>query len=290
LERQGLAVRKEPGTMRIDFHSHAFADKIAQKAVEQLITYYRIPTAYDGTLLALVREAVKAKLDVLVLLVAATKASQVKPANDWAIRVSRYNADELNRLCGVTRAPRLVPFGTFHPDDPFWQEEIRRLRLAGCRGIKLHPEFQGIDLADPRLNPFFEEISPDFIVVFHMGDKTKSPDNFSAPRKLAAILERFPKLKAVAAHMGGFCCWEESLNELAGRKVYFDTSSTVRYADRDLLKKIVAKHGTDRILFGSDFPLQSPAEAYAELESLDFLSASQKEDIAGKNAAVLLGL
>jgi len=276
--------------MRIDFHSHAFADKIAQKAVEQLVNYYGVRAAYAGTLPGLVREAVNARFDALVLLVAATKASQVRPANDWAIRVGRYTSAELARVCGVGPAPRLIPFGTYHPDDPSWLEEIRRLRLAGCRGIKLHPEFQGIDLADPRLDPFFEEISGDFIVVFHMGDKKKSAQCLSAPHKLAAILGRFPKLKAVAAHMGGYHRWEESLAELAGKELYFDTSSTIAYVDKTLLKKIVARHGTERIVLGSDFPLQSPAEAYAELESLDFLTASEKEAIAGKNAARLLGL
>jgi len=222
-------------------------------------------------------------------LVAATKAAQVKPANDWALSLGRYDNDELCRLCGVSTAPKLIPFGTFHPDDLFWRDEIKRLRAAGCRGIKLHPEFQGIDLADKRLNPFFEEVSGDFIVVIHMGDRNKTPENFSTPKKLAAILNLFPKLKVVAAHMGGYCFWEEALNELAGRDLYLDTSSTIRYIDRGLLKKIISKHGVERILFGSDFPLQAPSEAHKELESLDFLTASMKERILGGNAALLLG-
>ena len=58
--------------MLIDCHSHAFADKIADKAVKQLINYYQIPTNHGGRLVDLFTAANEADLDALVLLVAAT--------------------------------------------------------------------------------------------------------------------------------------------------------------------------------------------------------------------------
>ncbi|MFZ1979620.1 MAG: amidohydrolase family protein [Bacteroidota bacterium] len=276
--------------MLIDFHTHAFAEKIAAKAVDQLINYYKLHTSHSGTLVELLQEENKIKTDAAVLLVAATKASQVAPANDWVLSVktsSLINRDNSNPYSSL---PDLIPFGTFHPDDPDWPSEIDRLRQAGCRGFKLHPEFQGIDLADPRLNPFFEAIAGKFMVLFHMGDAVKTSANKSTPKKLAAILDRFPSLTVIAAHMGGYCFWQESLEELAGRKLYLDTSSTLPYIEKNLFKKIVFKHGTDRILFGSDYPLHSPAQALAEIDSLGWLSSSQKEKILGANAAALLGI
>jgi hypothetical protein len=276
--------------MLIDFHTHAFAEKIAAKAVNQLINYYKLHTSHSGTLPELLQEENKIKSDAAVLLVAATKASQVAPANDWALSVKTLSLKNRNSSNPYSSSPDLIPFGTFHPDDPDWLSEIDRLRRAGCRGFKLHPEFQGIDLADPRLNPFFEAVAGKFMVLFHMGDAVKSPSNKSTPKKLAAILDRFPALTVIAAHMGGYCFWQESLEELAGRNLYFDTSSTIPYIDRKLFKKIVSKHGTDRILFGSDYPLHSPAQALAEIDSLDWLSSQQKEKIFGGNAVNLLGI
>jgi hypothetical protein len=276
--------------MLIDFHTHAFADKIADKAVEQLIAYYNIQTSHAGTLRELVGEASLSGADALVLLVAATKASQVAPAHEWTRSVSVISDQELRRSNGLSRAPRLIPFGTFHPDDPQWENEIDGLVRMGCRGIKLHPEFQGIDLADPRLNPFFEAVAGRFIVLIHMGDNVKSFNNFSTPRKLAKILDRFPALTVVAAHMGGLHFWEESLEELAGRELYFDTSSTLPFIERRLLRRLVDKHGTERILFGSDYPLQSTSAALEDIDSIDWLTARQKEQILGGNAAALLGL
>jgi len=73
--------------MLIDFHTHAFAEKIAAKAVNQLINYYKLHTSHSGTLPELLQEENKIKSDAAVLLVAATKASQVAPANDWALSV-----------------------------------------------------------------------------------------------------------------------------------------------------------------------------------------------------------
>jgi len=276
--------------MLIDFHTHAFADKIAQKAVSQLIDYYGIRTVHDGTLHGLLAEADKARVDALVLLVAATKPSQVKPANDWAVSISRMTREELSGVSGSNRMPRLFPFGTFHPDDPDWRNEIARLRAAGCKGIKLHPEFQGIDLADPRLNDFFEEISRDFIVMMHMGDKVRSPRNLSTPSKLASILDRFPRLKIVAAHMGGYCFWEEAMDTLAGRELYLDTSSTVPFIDAGLFRKLFEKDGAHRIVFGSDYPLSTPAKAYGEVSAFAWLTSAQRDLVFGKNAAALLGI
>jgi predicted TIM-barrel fold metal-dependent hydrolase len=270
--------------MRIDCHTHAFAEKIAEKAVQQLISYYRMPTTYGGTLDDLLVRAKAAHLDALVLLVAATKPEQVKPAHDWVLGLA-----EDPRLRAAD-APRVVRFGTFHPDDPHWVAEIARLRAGGIRGVKLHPEFQGIDLADPRLHAFFEEIQDDFILMVHVGDPRVRADNPSTPRKVAAILDRFPRLRLIAAHLGGYCFWEEVLEVLAGRALYLDTSSALPYIAPALLRRIVEQHGAARILFGSDYPLRAPDDDLPLIDGLSWLTAREKAQILGENAAALLGL
>ncbi len=157
--------------MLLDAHTHAFSEKIAKKAVEQLINYYQMPTEYGGSLPELLAHAAEARLDALVLLVAATRAEQVKPAHDWILAQPWRD---------IPDCPRIIPFGTYHIDDPHWQQEIARLRAAGViRGIKLHPEFQGIDLADPRLHSLLEEIAGDFVLMVHVGDPRKSENNLA---------------------------------------------------------------------------------------------------------------
>lgn len=271
--------------MFIDCHMHAFADKIAEKAVNQLINYYKMPTPFGGCLDDVLDAANEAGLDGLVLLVAATKPEQVKPANDWVL--SMYNQYHQNSLQFPPKL-KIAHFGTYHVDDPNWLSEITRLRAAGIKGIKLHPEFQGIDLANPKLRPFFEEVKKDFVLMIHVGDPILSPDNMSTPKKIAAILDDFPGIKIIAAHLGGYCFWDDAYEVLAGRDVYFDTSSSLSYMDLDLARKIFTKHGTDKILFGSDFPLKSPKQEFEALDRISWLSRADKERILGSNCAELL--
>lgn len=276
--------------MLIDCHTHAFADKIAEKAVSQLIDYYQIPTGFGGRLSDLLKVAVEAKLDALIMLVAATKPEQVKPANDWALALKEADPRQLETKYGLGALPQIVPFGTYHPDDPNWLSEVERLRKAKVKGLKLHPEFQGVDLADPRLRDFWAEIESDFIVMIHIGDPVHSESNHSTPRKIAAILDNFPKLKVIAAHMGGYLFWNEAYDILAGRDLYLDTSSTLPYIDPGLLQRLINKHGTGKVLFGSDYPLRSPSQDFEVIEQLNWLTSAEKDRIFGLNCAELLGL
>jgi uncharacterized protein len=138
--------------MLIDFHTHAFAEKIAPRAVQQLIDYYQLPTTFGGSLQDLLKIAGDVKLDALVLLNAATRPEQVRPANDWLIEIGKPVGFQPESKVAATQSCRVIPFGTFHIQSPDWLSEVQRLRAAGIAGIKLHPEFQGIDLADKRLN------------------------------------------------------------------------------------------------------------------------------------------
>jgi uncharacterized protein len=274
--------------MLIDCHTHAFADKIADKALAYLIDYYGIPTDNGARYDDLMDAALEASLDALVLLAAATKPDQVHPLNDWILNT-------LPALKNKTKVknnslPQIIPFGAYHPGDVNWQSEIARLREARIKGIKLHPEFQGIDLADSALNDFFAEVENDFIVMIHVGDNKKSEQNLSTPAKVAAIHSAFPKLRIIAAHMGGYRFWDEAYELLAGKDIYIDTSSAIAYMDHSMIRKIISRHGTDRVLFGSDFPLHTPKEEYDLLDSLRWLSSSDKEKIAGINCAKLLGI
>lgn len=276
--------------MLIDCHTHAFADKIADKAVAWLIDYYKIPTGSGGRLVDLLTAANQARLNALVLLVAATRPDQVKPANDWILSLNASGRHKIMENLNLPAIPEIIYFGAFHIEDPNWPEEIKRLKTPGIKGIKLHPEFQGIDLADPRLTPFLEEVEQDFVLMVHIGDPVRSVNNFSTPQKVAKILKNFPRLRVIAAHLGGYLFWEEAYQELAGLDLYLDTSSAFPYIDPGMLRKIISKHGTEKILFGSDYPLRTPLQDLEFLERIKWLSTGEKERILGDNCARLFGV
>jgi predicted TIM-barrel fold metal-dependent hydrolase len=132
----------------------------------------------------------------------------------------------------------------------------------------------------------YEEIGDSMIMLFHTGDPKTS---FSAPERLAHLLEVLPGLKIIAAHMGGYQVWKRSLECLVGKDLYFDISSTIAHAGVEQVRNMVLQHGAEKILFASDYPAADHKRAVAEVESLG-LPDDMLEMIFYRNAEKLLGV
>lgn len=261
--------------MYTDIHTHAFHPKIARKAVEHLNTAYHVVCAGTGTVEDLRMRERRAGMGRCVVLCAATTAAQVIPANNYAISLQQKYPGEI------------FAFGTMHPDFQHWEKELARLKAAGIKGIKLHPDFQHFRLDDRRLFPFFEAAQKDFLFQIHIGDTLPPAENPSCPYKAAALLDRFPRMRLIAAHLGGYMQWEHALKALAGRDVWLETSSSMPFISDALLHALLQRHPHDRLLFGSDYPLYDPGEACALWQRRSGCSDSDLEDMM-ENAGRLL--
>lgn len=255
----------------IDFHAHVFSDKIAAAAVRKLEEHYKFKWYGTGTLEDVRRETDKSGFYRTVVFSAPTKPSQV-PAND-------------EFLLGINDE-RFIVFGSMHPDYEYAEEDINRLKAAGVKGFKLHPDFQGFNIDDDKALRLYESIGSDYPILIHTGDKKL---NFSAPTRLARVLEKFPEHKFVAAHMGGYSMWNTEAECLFGKNVWLDTSSTMFAVTSELMTDMIKKHGADKVLFGTDYPAFSTVGEAEKLLKLD-LSEEEKEMIMHKNAEKLLGL
>jgi len=230
-----------------DTHTHVFHPKIAEKAINQLHTHYGIQPQGTGVLADLLDRADKAGIERVVVHTAATDPSQVIPANNWAIDMERQSL-------------RVTAFGTLHPDYAEPEKELARLRKAGIKGLKFHPDFQGFFLDDPKFYRLMEIIGNEFTLMIHVGDTLPPEQNPSCPMKMAKLRRAFPKPRIIAAHLGGFSHWRFAVDTLAGMDVFFDTSSSLSFIDDDTLRALIAKHPADQLLFGSDYPLFDPAD------------------------------
>ena len=262
--------------MFVDCHTHVFHPRIAQKAMRQLREHYGIPCRCQGTPEDLLERERKAGIEHCIALCAATSAAQVRPCNAYAV--------QLEKSC-----PQITAFGSIHPDCSEWKEQLDLLRQNGIRGIKLHPDFQGFRLDDPRLLPIFEEAQDDFIFSIHIGDKNPPALNPSCPFKLAAILKAFPRLKVVAAHLGGYWQWQYSLEVIAGKDVWLDTSSCMQDMPQDVLSAILKKHPRERLLFGSDYPIIDPGDDLALLEQRTGFHDDALEEVLSNGSRMLFG-
>ncbi len=252
--------------MNIDAHTHAFHPKIAGKVLKQLNGHYNITPKGTGIIDDLLERASKSGIDKVVVHTAATSPDQVTAANDWAIHLnSHYD--------------RVIAFGSMHPDYPDPESEFRRLEENNIKGLKFHPDFQGFFMDDPKFKSVMELIEDRFVLMFHVGDKNPPEKNPSCPKKLLALRLDFPKPVIIAAHLGGYLHWEWSLEYLAGRDIFFDTSSSMPYIRRDTLKALLNRHSKDRILFGSDYPLFDPGEEMKLLKETAGLNDTQMEEI-----------
>ena len=264
--------------MYIDIHTHAFHPKIAHKAVDHLNSFYSITCSGDGTIANLLEREQEAGLEKCVVLCAATAPAQVIPANNYAISLQREHPEQV------------IAFGTVHPAYENWEKELARLKAAGIRGIKLHPDFQSFWLDDPRLLPIFEAAQKDFVFEIHIGDRTTPDKNPSCPYKLASIMRQFPSIRIIAAHFGGYRMWSHALEVFSGNSfenLWFDTSSTTPFATPELAHKLLNTFPRERILFGTDWPLYDPVEELQRLQTLGGLSDSEMEVIMSNASALL---
>lgn len=263
--------------MLIDFHVHAFNPKIAERAISGLQAASGITPFTNGLIEDTVRRFDEWGVDKGVMLPIATKPSQQTIINNWA---------------AVQESDRIIPFGSVHPDADDVLDELARIKQLGLHGVKLHPDYQGFIVDDPKLDPIYDRLKElDLPVIFHAGFDCYSPKLIHCPPERAlALTQKHKGLKMIFAHLGGNDCWQQVAQLLAGAQgdVYLDTAFT-QFCDNRLMEKIISRHGSERILFASDCPWESSATIADKIDSLH-ISDDAKEKIFSGNAVRLLGL
>lgn len=202
--------------------------------------------------------------------------------------------------------------------------ELERCRHhLGFRGIEISTHVEGEEISVPRLEAFWEAVVELEMVVFI------HPTGFTEPSRFAdhyfyntvghpleeticagrlifdGVIDRYPELKIVFAHGGGF------LPAYAGRfdhayharedvrqnlprppseylaSFYFDTM----VFEADQLGFLINKYGSDHVLLGTDYPYDmGEDDPLGLLNGVPGLSPEDVALIRGGNAARLLGL
>lgn len=255
-----------------DFHVHVFPDNVAERATENLHTYYKVPMASTGTWAEFLKSSAEnPQIKKCLIHSTATRPSQVVAVNTF--------------LSGIINDD-LLGFGTVHPDFEDIEGEIDRLITLGLRGIKLHPDFQQFEADSEKACRIYKYAEGKLPVLFHAGDKNV---NTSSPKRIRHIHDMFPRLTIIAAHMGGYSAWDEAEKYLVGTDVFFDTSSTTMFFPPEKMAKMIREHGAHKCLFGTDFPMHDRAEEIKRMLALG-LSDEEYKMIFWDNAVRLLGL
>lgn len=261
----------------IDFHTHIYPDRVAHQTVAAVRQRSGIDSYADGTLEGLKRSMAAGGIDLSVVAAVATKPEQVPSIQRWL---------------AVIRQPGIEALAALHPADPLSRDRLRALKQEGFRGFKLHPDYQGFFVDEPRMFPLYEAVAAEgMFILFHVGmDRGLPHPVHGTPKRLAAVHEAVPELCIIAAHLGGEDAYEETALYLLGQDVYMDTSFVLREMPAPFRERFLTEHRAERLLFASDSPWRDQGEELRFLLQLPFLTDSEKEKICFSNAARLLGL
>lgn len=258
----------------IDFHTHAFPDQVAASAIPYLEDEGDIKALHDGRIASLLNIMDRENVAKSVICSIATRPSQFEAILSWSKQI---------------RSDRIIPFPSFHPEDPEMLMHIGMIKENGFKGIKMHPYYQQFFLDDEKLYPAYEKISDlGLILVTHTGFDIAFPRiRRCDPRQILNIYEAFPEIKMVTTHLGAWQQWDEVEDLLAGRKIYMDISYTLNQVDSRQARRIILKHPKEYILFATDSPWSGPQDTVKHLQALE-LGAEREECILRKNGLALL--
>lgn len=191
------------------------------------------------------------------------------------------------------RAQRMIiPFASVHPHDPDVMTHLEAIAASGLKGVKFHCYYQEFSLADRELWPMFAKIADlGLVVQCHCGADVSWKDlrGLCGPREIEALLKNVRDLKFIAAHLGGCDGYPpHATDALLECGCYIDTSVLHRRWHYDEPMRLLRSWPTDRILFGTDFPWESPAEHIAWVKSVR--APADWDALFGANACRLLSI
>lgn len=259
--------------MIIDAHTHIWPDRIAPIALGSN-PVPGLEARGDGTVGGLMADMAISGIDISCCLAIANEARHV---------------DRVNEFVADIAAPQRIPFGTVHVGLSV-EENLASLQRHGIKAVKIHPLFQRFALNDPRLWEILEAFGGDYAVITHVGEGGDSLTNsLSGPKMIRDIANQFPALRLIACHFGGYKILDEAEEMLAGADVVLETSWPPSLATLrpERVRDLIRKHGAERIVFGSDWPMTSPGQELAAIELLGLTDDECKSVLGGTLAGVL---
>jgi uncharacterized protein len=175
------------------------------------------------------------------------------------------------------------PVCSVHPaDGRAALDEVDRVAAAGAAWLKLHPNTQQFDVADPAVADVVKRATDNGLPVLF---DAYSPWDANQPGKFANLALAVPDAKLILAHAHGPGFPQLLVYDVVGRypgwqrNVWIDISVTgMMLAGGPLAEQftwVLRKVGTDRIIFGSDYPLDNPLTAVGAVTDLGFDDAEQ---------------
>lgn len=214
-------------------------------------------------------------------------------ANDFTARFVQAYPDEL------------IGFMCVHPYDVEAMDEMERSRVdLGLRGVKLGANYQAYDPLDRRALAVYQYAERHGLpILFHTGTSAvkSAPIPAAHPMTVDEIASRYPDLKIIMAHMGHPWTADATVVVRKHANVYTDISGLFYrpFTHYEALIRATEWNILDKVLFGSDYPVTTPAETMAGLRGVNDIVEGTRmprvpldkiEEIIHRDSLALLGL
>lgn len=275
----------------IDFHTHIFPPWLKEKRDEFVKSdpcfslLYSQPEVRITTAEELLASMDEVGIDVSVVL----NIGWV--SHELCVMTNDYILDSVSRY-----PTRLVGFCSIQPSAKEAAiAELERCAKAGAKGIgELRSDVQGFDLTNKQtMKPVVDAIlKHNLILLTHSSEPVGheyAGKGGITPGILYSFITAFPNPRIVCAHWGGGLLFYALMPEVAKAlaNVFFDTAATVFLYKPEVFERASSIIGSDKILFGSDYPLVSQNRVIAQVQSAE-LSEKDRAKILGVNAQKLL--
>ncbi|HEX2867718.1 MAG TPA: amidohydrolase family protein [Ignavibacteriales bacterium] len=221
------------------------------------------------------------------------KAGLIVFARKGQIEKTMAKNDSLIDFC--RKNPKYYPICSVHPDDgEAAVKEIERVYKRGVRFLKFHSAAQNFDPSSESARTVFQKASDLRMTMLFDG---WNPLDANLVGKLISVAVSMPDGRFIIAHMGG-----PNFNQLLlltvyenqpwyKKNIWVDISAlSMLYEDSPYIEQIkwtIRKIGTDRVLFGSDYPYMPVEDAIKSVEKLA-LSPDEMNAVMYGNARELL--
>jgi predicted TIM-barrel fold metal-dependent hydrolase len=191
----------------------------------------------------------------------------------------------------VAEAPgRLVGVGSVDISKPM--EAVREIRRCvnelGFKAIRVLPWLWEAPPTDRRFYPVYTACCdlglPFCTQIGHTGPLM--PSEVGRPIYLDQVALDFPELVIVGGHIG--YPWTDEAVAVATKheNVYIDTSAYVARRYPGALVEFMRGHGRSKVLFGTNYPMITPAKALEHLDALNLDDEARKLFLSGNACRV----
>lgn len=279
--------------MIIDFHTHIFPPDIIRNK----------PDYFNDPVFSLLYSNEKSKIIDHTGLIRAMDDSHIDHAvamgfpweePEYCDKHNNYLAEAM-----ADSGNRIIAFGNVPlKDKNAIEDRVKSIKESGMAGIG-EIAFYSAGLAGPdsKNSSVLERIFDSALrhslpVCLHVNEPVGhyySGKHLTDLTTIYSILENFPELTVILAHWGGGLFFYELMKEVRAslKNVYYDTAASPYLYNDSVYGTAVNITGSEKILFGSDFPLVS-FNRYIQAIDKNLNDETARDNILGANAEKIL--